>query len=108
MQREMRDISADLRERADLLVKQMIAEQARFRCALTELKKEEAIRRQRLQTALQAVQRLINVLGVQHALHRGLKSAVGALDNLRPVQASAREGKREKHEIGEAVPATSP
>jgi hypothetical protein len=29
---------------------------------------------------LQTVQRLINVLTVQHALHRGLKSAVAALD----------------------------
>jgi hypothetical protein len=86
MTSEMRDISADLRERADLLVKQMIAEQARFRCALTELEKEEAIRRQRLKTALEAVERLIKVLGVQHALHRGLKSAVAALDTLGPAR----------------------
>jgi hypothetical protein len=76
----MRDISGDLSERADLLVKQMVAEQARFRIALTELEREEAIRRQRLETALQAVQRLINIITVQHALHRALNSAVSALD----------------------------
>jgi hypothetical protein len=108
MHREMRDISGDLRERADLLVRQMVAEQARFRAALTDIEKEEAIRRQRLQTALQAVQRLINVLTVQHALHRGLKSAVATLDTLRPAQASATEGKKEKREISKAMPAASP
>jgi hypothetical protein len=105
---EMRDISTDLMERADLLVKQMIAEHARFRCALTELENEEAIRRQRLQTALQAVQRLIDVLAVQHALHRGLKSAVAALDTLGPGQAAGTEGNKEKRKIDKAVPATSP
>jgi hypothetical protein len=108
MHREMRDISGDLRERADQLVRQMVAEQARFRAELADIKREEAIRRQRLQTALQAVQRLMNVLSVQHALHRGLKSAVAALDILGPAQASATEGKKEKREISKAMPATSP
>jgi hypothetical protein len=98
MHREMRDISGDLRERADLLMRQMVAEQAQFRAALAEIESEERIRRQQLQTALQAVQRLINVLGVQHALHRGLKSAVAALDILGPAQASATEGKKEQRE----------
>jgi hypothetical protein len=51
MPREMRDISGDLSERADLLVKQMVAEQARFQTALTELEREKTIRRQRLETA---------------------------------------------------------
>ena len=78
MYREMRDISGDLRERADLLVKQMVAEQARFRRALTELEKEKAMRRQ--QAAVQAVHRLVNVITVQHVLHRALNSAVTALD----------------------------
>ena len=80
MHREMRDISGDLRERADLLVRQMVAEQARFRAALTELEKEKAIQRQRLERAVQAVHGLVNVITVQHVLHRALNSAVTALD----------------------------
>ena len=80
MHREMRDIRGDLKERADLLVREMIAEQARFRTALTEVKKEEAIRRARLETSLQAVHRAISIASVQDALLRGLKSAVTALD----------------------------
>jgi hypothetical protein len=80
MYREMRDISSDLRERADLLVRQMVAEQARFRAALTELEKEKATRRQQLEAAVQAVHRLVNVITVQHVLHRALNSAVPALD----------------------------
>src|SRR5215472_9789386 len=80
MYREMRDISGDLRERADLLVRQMVAEQARFRRALTELEKEKAMRRQQLEAAVQAVHRLVNVITVQHVLHRALNSAVTALD----------------------------
>jgi hypothetical protein len=108
MHREMRDISGDLRERADLLVRQMVAEQAQFRAALADMEREEKARRQRLQTALQTVQRLINVLTVQHALHRGLKSAVSALNTLGLAPASAREGKKEKREIGKEMPATSP
>jgi hypothetical protein len=83
MSQELRDISGDLRERADLVVKQMVAEQARFRTEITELEKNEAARRQQIEAALQAVQRLINILTVQHALHRGLNSAVAALDTLR-------------------------
>ena len=80
MHREMRDISGDLRERADLLVRQMVAEQARFRAALAELEKEKAMRRQQLEAAVQAVHRLVNVITVQHVLHRALNSAVTALD----------------------------
>ena len=80
MYREMRDISGDLRERADLLVRQMVAEQARFRAALTELEKEKAMRRQQLEAAVQAVHRLVNVITVRHVLHRALNSAVSALD----------------------------
>jgi hypothetical protein len=80
MHREMRDISGDLRERADRLVRQMVAEQARFRAALTELEKEKAIQRQRLERAVQAVHGLVNVITVQHVLHRALNSAVTALD----------------------------
>jgi ABC-type transporter Mla subunit MlaD len=80
MYREMRDISGDLRERADLLVGQMVAEQARFRRALTELEKEKAMRRQQLEAAVQAVHRLVSVITVQHVLHRALNSAVTALD----------------------------
>jgi hypothetical protein len=76
----MRDISGDLRERADLLVRQMVSEQARFRTSLSALENEEAIRRQRLEAALQAVHRIINIVTVQDALRRGLKSAVAALD----------------------------
>jgi hypothetical protein len=80
MHREMRDISGDLRERADLLVRQMVAEQARYRAALIELEKEKAIQRQRLDRAVQAVHGLVNVITVQHVLHRALNSAVTALD----------------------------
>ena len=80
LNREMRDISADLRERADLLVRQMVAEEARFRTSLSALENEEAIRRHRLKTALQAVRRAISIVTVQDALRRGLKSAVAALD----------------------------
>jgi hypothetical protein len=80
MHREMRDISGDLNERADLLVREMIAEQARFRTTLTKLKKEEAIRREQLEASLKAVHRAISIAGVQDALLRGLKSAVTALD----------------------------
>ena len=80
MHREMRDISGDLRQRADLLVRQMVAEQARYRAALTELKKEKTIQRQRLERAVQAVHGLVNIITVQHVLHRALNSAVTALD----------------------------
>ena len=74
MHREMRDISGDLRQRADLLVRQMVAEQARYRAALTELEKEKTGR------AVQAVHGLVNIITVQHVLHRALSSAVAALD----------------------------
>jgi hypothetical protein len=90
MYREMRDISGDLRERADLLVRQMVAEQARFRMVLTELEKEKAMRRQQLERAVQAVHRLVNVITVQHVLHRALNSAVTALD-AQPLQKKKAE-----------------
>jgi len=80
MHGEMRDISGDLRERADLIVGQMVAEQARFRQQLMKLNKERATRRQQLETARQSIHRFINILTVQHVLHRALKSAVTALD----------------------------
>jgi len=103
MHREMRDISGDLRERADLLVRQMVAEQVRFRTALTELEKEEAIRRRRLETTLQAVHRLINIVTVQDALRRGLKSAVAALD----AQAETSKKPPEKEKPESASPLCS-
>jgi hypothetical protein len=80
MHGEMRDISGELRERADLIVGQMVAEQARFRQQLMKLNKERATRRQQLETARQSIHRFINILTVQHVLHRALKSAVTALD----------------------------
>jgi flagellar biosynthesis chaperone FliJ len=80
MQEEMRDISGDLRERADLIVGQMVAEQTRYRQQLAQLNEERATRRQQLETARQSIHRFINVLTVQHVLHRALKSAVTALD----------------------------
>jgi hypothetical protein len=100
MQREMRDISADLMERADLLQGQIDSAQARFQAVITELNKERAIQRQRLETEVQAVHRLIHVVSIQHALHRGLKSAVAALDNLGAAKVSGTEGKKENGEIG--------
>ena len=108
MQREMRDISADLMERADLLQGQIDSAQARFQAVITELNKERAIQRQRLETEVQAVHRLIHVVSIQHALHRGLKSAVAALDNLGAAQASGTEGKKEKGEISKAMSGPSP
>jgi hypothetical protein len=47
-------------------------------------------------------------VSVQNALHRGLKSAVAALDNLGAAQVSGTEGKKESHEIGKAMSGTSP
>jgi hypothetical protein len=100
MHREMRDISGDLRARADLLVGQMVAEQARFRITLTRLKEQEAIRRQRLETALQTVNRLINAVTMQHILHRALSSAVAALD----AQAAISKGPLQKEKAESASP----
>ena len=108
MQREMRDISADLMERANLLQGQIDSAQARFQAVITELNKEKAIQRQRLETEVQAVHRLIHIVSVQNALHRGLKSAVAALDNLGAAQVSGTEGKKESGEIGKAMSGTSP
>jgi ABC-type transporter Mla subunit MlaD len=111
MHREMRDISGDLRERADLLVGQMVAEQARFRAALTELEKEKAMRRQQLEAAVQAVHRLVNVITVQHVLHRALNSAVTALDahaetSKGPLQ--NEKGESPSPSLKEAAPGASP
>jgi hypothetical protein len=53
MQREMRDISGDLKERADLLQGQIDSAEARFQAVTTELQKERATQRQRLETELQ-------------------------------------------------------
>jgi hypothetical protein len=47
-------------------------------------------------------------VSIQQALHRGLKSAVAALDNLGAAKASGTEGKKENGEIGKAMSGTSP
>jgi len=95
MQREMRDIRADLMERADLLQRQLDSAQARFHAVMTELKEERATQRLKLETQIQAIHRLINLLSMQHALHRGLKSAVAALDALSAAKVSGTEGKKD-------------
>src|SRR5262249_45120163 len=99
------------RERADLLVKQMVAEQARFRTALTELEKEKAMRRQQLEAAGKAVHRLVNVITVQHVLHPALTSAIIHLDA--QAEASNEPLKKKKAESAstsskEMIPAGSP
>jgi hypothetical protein len=91
----MRDISGDLKERADILKGQIDGTEARFQVVITELQKERATQRQRLETELQAIHRLINLMGMQQALHRGLKSAVAALDALSAAKKSGTEGKRD-------------
>jgi hypothetical protein len=95
MQSEMRDISGDLKERADILKGQIDGTEARFQVVITELQKERATQRQRLETELQAIHRLINLMDMQQALHRGLKSAVAALDALSAAKKSGTEGKRD-------------
>ena len=62
---------------------------------LSKLQKERATQRQRLETELQAIHRLINLMGMQQAPHRGLKSAVAALDALSAAKKSGTEGKRD-------------
>jgi hypothetical protein len=96
MHRQLRDISGDLKERADLLARQINAAQARFQVLMTELKNEKAIQRQRLETELQAIHRLINIVTVQHALHRGLKSAVAALDTIVDAKRSKKQLQKEE------------
>ena len=108
MQREMRDISADLMERANLLQGQIDSAQARFQAVITQLRNERATQRQGLETELQAVHRLIHIVSIQQALHRGLKSAVAALDNLGAAKVSGTKGKKENGEIGKAMSGTSP
>ena len=95
MQREMRDISADLMERADFLQRQIDSAQVRFQAVMTELKEERATQRLKLETQIQAIHRLINLLSMQHALHRGLKSAVAALDALSAAKVSETESKKD-------------
>jgi hypothetical protein len=95
MHREMRDISGDLKERADLLQRQIDNAHARFQAVITKLKKDSATQRQRLETELQAIHRLINLVSMQHALHRGLKSAVAALDALGAAKMSEIESKKD-------------
>ena len=59
---------------------------------ITELQKERATQRQRLETELQAIHRLIN-FSMQQALHRGLKSAVAAVDALSAAKKSGRKAR---------------
>jgi hypothetical protein len=94
MHREMRDISADLKERAELLRVQIDSAQARFQAVISQLNEERAIQRQRLESEVQAVHRLMHIVSIQHALHRGLKSAVTALDNLGAAKVSGTESKK--------------
>jgi hypothetical protein len=95
MQREMRDISADLMERADFLQRQIASAQVRFQAVMTELKEERATQRLKLETQIQAIHRLINLVSMQHALHRGLKSAVAALDALSAAKVSGTEANKD-------------
>jgi len=81
MQSEMRVVSGDVKERADILKGQIDGAESRFQVVIAELQKERATQRQRLETELQAIHRLIN-FSMQQALHRGLKSAVAAVDAL--------------------------
>jgi len=108
MQREMRDISADLMERANLLQGQIDSAQARSQAVITQPRNERATQRQRLETELQAVHRLIHIVSIQQTLPRGLKSAVAALDNLGAAKASGTEGKKENGEISKAMSGPSP
>ena len=106
MHGEMRDISGDLRERADLIVGQMVAEQARFRQQLMKLNEERATRRQQLETTRQSIHRFINILTVQHVLHRALKSAVTALDA--QAEKSEKALQKEKAEASPSSKETDP
>src|SRR5262245_6508943 len=106
MHDEMRDISGDLRERADLIVGQMVAEQTRYRQQLAQLNEERATRRQQLKTARQSIHRFINVLTVQHVLHRALKSAVTALDA--QAEKSEKALRKEKAEASPSSEETVP
>ena len=92
MQSEMRVVSGDVKERADILKGQIDGAESRFQVVITELQKERATQRQRLETELQAIHRLIN-FSMQQALHRGLKSAVAAVDALSA--AKNRDGRQE-------------
>jgi D-alanyl-D-alanine carboxypeptidase/D-alanyl-D-alanine-endopeptidase (penicillin-binding protein 4) len=47
------------------------------------------------ETEIQAIHRIINLMSMQHALHRGLKSAVAALDALSAAKVSGTEGKKD-------------
>jgi hypothetical protein len=92
MQSEMRVVSGDVKERADILKGQIDGAESRFQVVITELQKERATQRQRLETELQAIHRLIN-FSMQQALHRGLKSAVAAVDALSAAKKSGRKAR---------------
>src|SRR4030095_11472027 len=82
MHREMRDISSDLKERADLLAKQIEATQARFEAVITDIAQQRAIRRRRLETELRSVRNLIKIATLKHALHKALTAALVSLDTI--------------------------
>jgi hypothetical protein len=104
MHRQLRDISDDLKERADLLARQINAAQARFQALMTELKKEKALQRQRLETELQAIHRLIHIAIVQDALRKALTSAVAALGTIAKPGTSKKHLQEEKPESANQVP----
>jgi len=60
MQSEMRVVSGDVKERADILKGQIDGAESRFQVVIAELQKERATQRQILETELQAIHRLIN------------------------------------------------
>ena len=61
MHREMRDISADLKERAELLRAQI---DSALQAVISELNEERAIQRQRLESEVQAVHRLMHIVSI--------------------------------------------
>jgi hypothetical protein len=99
MHREMRDISSDLKERADLLAKQIEATQARFEALITDVAQQRAIRR-RLETELRSVRSLVKIATVQHALHKALTSVVVSLDTIAKPTTSKKHLQEEKVESG--------
>lgn len=98
MHRKMRDISSDLKERADLLAKQIEATQARFEAVITDIAQQRAIRRRRLETELRSVRNLIKIATVQQALHKALTSAVVSLDTVAKRPTSKKHLQEEKVE----------
>jgi hypothetical protein len=96
MHREMRDISSDLKERADWLAKQIEATQARFEALITDIAQQRSIRRRRLETELRGVRNLIKIATVQHALHKAWTSAVVSLDTIAKRPTSKKHLQEEK------------